>query len=92
LVSNRDRLDMRHEQEIYQFLRQSALHEKAITRLKYLSRSRNNRIAELAAVVLQVAARAPYKKGRLQTLANEHPDLLQKLRTLGLIMTPGPTT
>lgn len=84
-VSNRERLDMRHEDEIFHFLRQAHVPERALARLKYLSASKNKRVGELAGLVLEVAALKPFKKGRLKALAQERPDLLERLQHCNLI-------
>ena len=85
-VPNRERLDIRHEDEIFHFLRQAQVPERGRERLKYLSASKNGRVCELASLVLEVATLKPFKKGRLKALAQDRPDLLEKLQQTGLIM------
>jgi ribosome-binding protein aMBF1 (putative translation factor) len=80
------RLGIEQEEEIFGFLKQSHISEKNITRLKTLASSENQRIAELAGIVLEVAQVKPYKKRRLKVLAQERNDLLQKLEETGLIL------
>ena len=84
-VPNRERLDSRHEDEIFHFLRQAHVPERALARLKYLSDSKNRRVGELASLVLEVAVLKPFKKGRLKALAQERPDLLERLQHCNLI-------
>ena len=84
-VPNRERLDMRHEDEIFHFLRQAQVPERGLERLKYLSGSKNKRVCELASLVLEVATLKPFRKGRLKALAQERPDLLEKLQHNNLI-------
>jgi hypothetical protein len=71
--------------EIFGYLRQSRISEKNISRLKILSASDNQKIADLANIVLDVARVKPYKKRRLKFLARERRDLLQKMEDTGLI-------
>jgi hypothetical protein len=77
------------EDEILNFLRQSQITEKNISRLKKLAVSPDERIAELAAIVLEVAKVQPHKKKRLKELAGKRRDLLQKLEDTGLITAHG---
>ncbi len=55
-------------------------------RLNLLAESENEKIAELAGIVLEVAKVKPYKKRRLKVLAKERRDLLDKLDETGLIL------
>ncbi|MCF7975946.1 MAG: hypothetical protein K9N55_19170 [Phycisphaerae bacterium] len=88
-VSTGERLGMRHEEEIYHFLRQANFTEQTRERLDYLAQSKNKKTRELAELMLQVAKLAPYKKGRLKILSELAPDLLKKLQDLGLVATYG---
>jgi len=54
--------------------------------LKKLAVSPNERIAELARIVLEVAEIKPYKKRRLKELARKRRDLLHKLEETGLVL------
>lgn len=72
--------------EIFGYLRQSHISAKNIARLRELVGSENAHVAELAAVVLEVAKVKPHKKRRLKFLARERRDLLRKLDETGLIM------
>ena len=83
-VSTGERLGMRHEEEIYHFLRQASLTDKTRERLDYLAQSRNPKTRELAKLMRQVADIAPYKKGRFKLLSELAPDLLKKLQEAGL--------
>ena len=66
-------------------MNQSYISDKNVERLKTLSGAENERIRELASVVLEVAKVKPYKKKRLQVLAGERRDLLDDLERTGLI-------
>lgn len=74
-----------HEDEIFNFLSQSHISDKNVARLRVLASSQNERIAELAYIVLEVAEIKPYKNRRLKVLARERRDLLRKLEDTGLI-------
>jgi hypothetical protein len=80
------RLSIEQEEDIFGFLKQSHISEKNVARLKTLASSENQRIAELANIVFEVAQVKPYKKRRLKVLAKERRDLLQKLEETGLIL------
>ena len=77
------------EEEIFGFLAQSHISDKNVTRLKTLASSQNERISDLASIVLEVALIKPYKKRRLKVLAKERKDLLLKLEETGLIFAHG---
>jgi len=57
--------------------------------LRKLVISPNEQIAELAAIVLEVAEIKPYKKRRLKEIARKRRDLLHKLDETGLILAHG---
>jgi hypothetical protein len=88
-VSTGERLGIRHEEEIYHFLRQAGLTKKTRERLEYLAQSKNAKTQELAKLMLQVVDIAPYKKGRLKLLSELAPDLLKKLQEMGLVASYG---
>ena len=73
------------EDEIFNYLRQSHISDKNVVRLKKLTESSNERIAERAAIVFEIAQIKPYKSRRLKVLARKRRDLLQKLKDTGLI-------
>jgi len=77
------------ENEIFNYLRQSHISDRNISRLKKLAASSNERVAELAGIVLEVAEVRPYKKKRLREIARKRPDLLHKLEETGLILAHG---
>jgi hypothetical protein len=77
------------EQEIFRYLKQSNISAKNLSRLEQLTKSPNQRIAELAAIVLAVGRIKPYKRQRLKFLARGHRELLRKLDETGLIMAHG---
>lgn len=81
-----ERKAIEHEEEIFNYLRQSHISDQNVSRLKDLAESANGRIAELAGIVLEVAEVKPYKRRRLKVLAREQRDLLRKLDETGLIM------
>lgn len=73
-------------EEIFNYLRQSNISKKNISRLQKLVCSKNMEVAEMAELVLEVALIKPHKKRRLKFLAKENPELLSKLENTGLIM------
>lgn len=66
-------------EEIFNYLRQSNISKKNITRLQKLACSQNQEISELANIVLEVARIKPHKKQRLKFLAKENKALFSKL-------------
>lgn len=81
-----ERDSIEQEEEIFGFLKQSHISDKNVARLKVLAASAYQRVAELAAIVLEVAQVKPYKKRRLKILAKERKDLLLRLEETGLIL------
>jgi len=79
-----DEIDQK--EEIFGYLRQSHISKKNVNRLSVLAESGNEKIAELAGIVLEVAKVKPHKKRRLKVLARERRDLLDKLDETGLIL------
>jgi hypothetical protein len=73
------------EEEIFGYMQQSHITKKNMKRLNVLAESGNEKISELAGIVLEVAKVKPYKKQRLKVLARERRDLLDKLDETGLI-------
>lgn len=75
------------KEEIFNYLNQSHISKKNVSRLKVLASSSNSnaKIAEFASIALEVARVKPYKKRRLKVLAKERRDLLQQLEETGLI-------
>jgi hypothetical protein len=82
-----EREEIEHKDEIFNYLRQSHISDKNVSRLRKLAVSPNERVAELATIVLEVAEIKPYKKRRLKELVRKNRDLLQKLDETGLILT-----
>ncbi|MFH1116488.1 MAG: hypothetical protein V1792_21455 [Pseudomonadota bacterium] len=80
-----EREAVEQEDEIFGYMEQRHISDKNVERLQILSASENERIAELAGIVLEVAKVKPYKKKRLQVLARERRDLLEALERTGLI-------
>ena len=74
-----------HLEEIFNFMDQSNISKKNKIRLKELVNSENNKISELAKLVLEVAMIKPTKKGRIKILAKENRQLLFKLEEEGLV-------
>jgi len=77
------------EREIFRYLQQSHISAKNLSRREQLANSQNPRIAELAAIVLEVGRIKPYQRRRLKFLARENKELLQKLEDTGLIIAHG---
>lgn len=84
-----EREEIEQKDEIFDYLRNSHITEKNVSRLKKLASSPNEGVAELAGIVLEVAEIRPYKKRRLRELAKTRRDLLQKLEETGLIIAHG---
>jgi hypothetical protein len=72
--------------EIFNFLRQSHISDKNVSRLKQLYESPDKEVSKLASIVLEVAKVKPYKKRRLKVLTRERRDLFDKLDKSGLIL------
>ena len=85
-IPKEERESIGNEEEIYRFLTQSRISAKNISRLKVLTKSKNNTIVEYATIVLEVGKVTPYKKRRLKILAQKRSDLLGKLDETGLIL------
>ena len=81
-----DRDAIERENEIFNYLKQSHISAKNIARLRTLAASDDPRIAELAAIVSEVAEVKPHKRRRLRVLARERRDLLDALERTGLIL------
>jgi hypothetical protein len=81
-----EREEIQQRDEIFDYLRQSHISDKNVSRLRRLAASPNEQVAELAGVVLEVAEIRPYKKRRLKELARKNRDLLRKLDETGLIL------
>ena len=81
-----ERDTVEREEEIFNYLKQSHISKKNLARLKTLAASDNPRIAELAAIVSEVAEVKPHKRKRLRVLAHERRDLLEALERTGLIL------
>lgn len=75
--------------EIFNYLRQSHISDRNVSRLRKLAVSPNERVAELAGIVLEVAEIKPHKRRRLKELARKNRDLLHKLHETGLILAHG---
>lgn len=75
-----------HECEIRSFLRQSHISKRNIARLQLLAGSKNHQIGDLAALMVDVAQAAPYRRRRIRTLARERRDILKRMETAGLIL------
>jgi hypothetical protein len=75
-----------HEREIRGFVEQSHISQKNIARLQALASSSNTRIANLAALVLEVALLTPYRRRRIRTLARQRRNILTRMEQAGLIL------
>ncbi len=78
--------EIEHKDEIFNYLKQSNISKKNISRLQNLVCSHNKQVAEMAEIVLEIALIKPHKKRRLKFLAKENRELLSKLEKTGLIM------
>lgn len=74
------------EQEIFNYLTQSNTSKKDMRRLKMLIISSNRKIAELAAIALEVVKVKPHKRKQLRILVQSRRGLLEVLKRTGLIM------
>jgi ribosome-binding protein aMBF1 (putative translation factor) len=83
------REEIERTDEIFNYLRQSHISDKNVSRLRKLAKSPNEQVAELAGIVLEVAEVKPYKKRRLKEIARKRQDLLQKRDETGLILAHG---
>ncbi len=72
-------------EEIFNFMHQSHISKKNISRLKVLVNSESEEIGQLASIVLKVALVCPYKKRRLKNLVQKDKALLNKLNETGLV-------
>lgn len=81
-----ERREVPLEEELFGFMKQSHISAKNFTPLRALASSGNQKIAGLAAIILEVAQIKPYKRLRLKVLARERKDLLHKLEETGLIL------
>ena len=89
LLPKEKREEIQCKDEIFNYLRQSHISDKNMSRLRKLALSHNEEIAEFAGIVLEVAEIKPYKKRRLKELARQRHDLLHKLKETGLILAHG---
>ena len=89
LLPKEKREEIQCKDEIFNYLRQSHISDKNMSRLRKLALSHNEEIAEIAGIVLEVAEIKPYKKRRLKELARQRHDLLHKLKETGLILAHG---
>lgn len=80
---NRDAIEQK--EEIFNYLKQSHISTKNRARLRRLAASSDPEVAELAAIVIEVAKVKPYKRRRLKVLARQRRDLLDALERTGLI-------
>jgi hypothetical protein len=88
-MPKQERDAIEQKQEIFDFMAQSHVSPKNVVRLGELNKSENRQVAELAAIVLEVARVKPFKTKRLKFIARQHPELLEKLKTSGLILAHG---
>lgn len=85
-IAERNAID--HEREIHGYYEQKNISKKNLKRLNVLSKSSDIRIAALAEAVLAVGRAKPHKRKRLRFLARNHPDVMDKLGAVGLIIPP----
>lgn len=67
------------------FHRQSRISSKNVIRLKELAASAARDVAARAAVMIEVAQVAPGKRRRLRRIRSSHPELWQRMQTVGLL-------
>ena len=84
-MPEKERAAIEQKDEIFGFLNQSRISDRNMRRLRELSASENQQVAELASLVIEVARVKPHKKQRLKVLAREHRELLHALEETGLI-------
>jgi hypothetical protein len=72
-----DRLD-----ELYGFLEQSNISAKNIARLVILAQHANSEVRDLALLILDVARVKPHKRRRWKFLAQKHPELFLRLKSV----------
>lgn len=84
--TERDAID--HEREIHGYYEQKNISKKNLKRLAVLSKSSSFSIAALAEAVLAVGRAKPHRRKRLSFLARNHPDVMDKLGAVGLIIPP----
>ena len=85
-IAERDAIDQ--EREIHGYYKQKNISKKNLKRLNVLSESSNYEIAALAEAVLAVGRAKPHRRKRLSFLARNHPDVMEKLGAVGLIIPP----
>jgi len=85
-IAERDAID--HEREIYGYYEQKNISKKNLKRLNALSKSSDFGIAALAEAVLAVGRAKPHRRKRLSFLARNHPEVMDKLGAVGLIIPP----
>jgi len=85
-MPKKERESIEQKDEIFNFLRQSHISDKNVSRLKQLYELPDKEVSKLAGIVLEVAKVKPYKKRRLKVLTRERRDLLDKLDKSGLIL------
>lgn len=83
-MSKEERDAIEHADEIFGFMSQSHISEKNVARLKTLASSPIAYVADIADIVLQIAQIKPHKRGRMQVLAENRPDLLRRVNETGL--------
>jgi hypothetical protein len=64
---------LKRERKIQGFLEQSHISKRNFARLRALASSKDTRIANLAALVLEVATVARYRRRRIRNLARQGP-------------------
>ena len=89
LLPKEKREEIQCRDEISNYLHQSHISDKNMSRLRKLTLSHKEEIAEMAGIVLEIAEIKPYKKRRLKELARQRHDLLHKLKETGLILAHG---
>lgn len=78
--AQRERIEQ--EDELFGFIDQSNISAKNIQRLELFVQAADERVRELADVILQVARRYPRLRRRYVRLARENPELLRRLKKI----------
>ena len=82
--AERDAID--HEREIHGYYEQRNISKKNLKRLNTLSKLSDPSISALAEAVLVVGQAKPQRRRRLSFLARHHPEVIEKLGAVGLII------
>lgn len=85
-IAERNAIDQ--EREIYRYYEQRNISTKNLKRLNSLTKSANPGISKLADAVLSAGNAKRHRRKRLAFLARHHPEVMDKLGAVGLIIPP----